>query len=114
MTVIRNPMSLMRRAVLPALGALIIVNFLGYAIMGQNGLLAWGDYRRAKAERAVQLAELQAEKARLQHRAELLDPRGADPDLVDELIRRDLGLMRPDEVSIPLEGTAPPRQPSGR
>ena len=112
MTVMRNPLSLMRRVALPALGVLIIVNFLGYAIIGQNGLLSWGDYRRAKSERAVTLAQLEQEKMRLQHRANLLDPRRVDPDLADEMIRRDLGLVRPDEVIIPLDSPAEPEAPT--
>lgn len=114
MTAMRNPLSLMRRAALPALGALIIVNFLGYAIMGQNGLLSWGDYRRAKAERAVTLAQLEQERMRLQHRANLLDPRRVDPDLAEEMIRSNLGLVRPDEVIIPLDGVAEPAAPAQR
>jgi cell division protein FtsB len=32
----------------------------------------------------------------------LLDPRKADPDMADELVRKDLGLVRPDEVIVPL------------
>ena len=96
----RNPWDLMRRALLPAVGVLVIANFVGYAVVGENGVLSWGDYRRMKAERAVQLAELQKERNRLAHRARLLDPRRADPDLAEELVRRDLGLVRPDEVII--------------
>ena len=99
----RNPLALIRRAALPAVGVLVIVNFLGYAIIGDNGVLSWGDYRRIKAERSVELASLEAERARLAHRARLLDPRQVDPDLADEMIRRDLGLVRPDEVIIELE-----------
>ncbi|HEX9931966.1 MAG TPA: septum formation initiator family protein [Allosphingosinicella sp.] len=85
---------------MPALAFLIIANFVGYALVGDNGVFSWGDYRRQKVERAVVLAELEAEKARLSRRADLLDPRSADPDLVEELVRRDLGLVRPDEVII--------------
>jgi len=114
MTAMRNPLSLMRRVALPAVGVLIIVNFLGYAIIGQNGLLSWGDYRREKSERAMMLAQLEQEKARLQHRANLLDPRRADPDLAEELVRRDLGLVRPDEVIIPLDGPAEPNASATR
>ena len=102
MTGVRSPLALMRRAALPALGVLVIANFLGYAIVGENGVLSWGDYRRVKAERAVELAQLEAERARLAHRSQLLDPRGTDPDLAEELIRRDLGLIRQDEVIIPI------------
>jgi len=32
-----------------------------------------------------------------------LDPKKANPDLVDELVRRELGLAHPDEVIIPLK-----------
>lgn len=113
----RNPWALIRRAALPALGLLIIANFLGYALVGDNGVLAWGDYRRIKAERATELAQLEAEKARLAHRSRLLDPRRADPDLAEELVRRELGLVRPDEVIIELdEPAAEPsrRTPAGR
>jgi cell division protein FtsB len=102
MTGVRSPFALMRRAALPALCFLIIANFLGYALVGDNGVLSWGDYRRMKAERAVQLAELEAERVRLAHRTQLLDPRRTDPDLAEELVRRELGLIRPDEVVIPI------------
>ena len=97
---VRNPISLIRRAALPAVGFLIIANFAGYAVMGDNGVLSWGDYRRQKTERSVVLARLEAERTRLQHRAALLDPRNVDPDLAEEMIRANLGLVRPDEVII--------------
>ncbi|MGE0178834.1 MAG: septum formation initiator family protein [Sphingomonas sp.] len=100
MTAIRNPLSLIRRVALPALGLLIIANFVGYAVVGPNGVSSWGDYRRAKAERGIELARLEAERARLQHRAQLLNPGGADPDLADELVRRELGLVAPNEIII--------------
>ena len=98
----KNPWDLIKRAALPAVGLLVIANFVGYAVVGDNGVLSWGDYRRQKVERGAQLAQLQAEKARLAHRSELLDPRRVDPDLADELVRGELGLVRPDEVIIPL------------
>jgi cell division protein FtsB len=105
---VRNPVSLIRRAALPAVAFLIIANFVGYAFVGDNGVFSWGDYRRQKAERAVVLARLETEKARLEHRNRLLDPRHADPDLAEELVRRELGLVRPDEVIVPLDGGARP------
>ncbi|MFN3388673.1 MAG: FtsB family cell division protein [Allosphingosinicella sp.] len=103
MSVGRNSLDTIRRAALPALAILIIANFLGYAVIGSNGIMSWGDYRGQKSEKMVELAALEAERARLAHWAELLDPRRADPDLADELVRKELGLVRPDEVIIPLE-----------
>ena len=99
----RNTVETIRRAALPALAILIIANFLGYAVIGANGILSWGDYRRLKQERQVELAQLQVERARIAHRSELLAPGSADPDLADEMVRRELGLVRPDEVIIPIE-----------
>ena len=93
----------MRRMFWPALAVLVVGNFAGYAVAGPNGLLAWGGYNRDLQERKAELAELQAEKARLKHRSTLLDPDKADPDIADELVRRDLGLVRPDEVIVPLD-----------
>ena len=111
MTAVRNPLILIRRAAWPAAGMLVIAYFLGAAIVGENGVLAWGDYRRAKVQESQRLAQLEAEKARLAHRAHLLDPAHADPDLVDELVRHDLGVVRPDEVIITNEGR-PVAQPA--
>lgn len=104
-----NPFIFIRRAALPAVAVLIMVNFAGYAVAGENGVLSWGDYHRQKEERAVELAQLEAERERLQHRAALLDPRNTDPDLAEELVRRDLGLVRPDEVIIEIQEPAPRR-----
>ena len=106
----RSPWSLIKRVALPAVGLLIVANFVGYAVMGTNGALAWGDYRHAKQERSVELARLEAERARLQHRAQLLDPRRADPDLADELVRRELGLVRPDEIIIDMVSARDPAE----
>lgn len=99
----RNTFAMIKRAALPALAFLIIANFLGYAIIGSNGILSLGDYRRLKAEKVVEFARLEEEKERLAHRAQLLDPRRADPDLADEMVRSELGLVRPDEVIIAIE-----------
>jgi cell division protein FtsB len=96
----RNTLDTIKRAALPALAILIIANFLGYAIFGSTGILSWGDYRRVKAERLVQLSQIEAERTRLAHRVHLLDPSNADPDLSEEMVRKELGLVRPDEVII--------------
>ena len=86
----------------PALALLVVGNFAGYAVAGPNGLLAWGGYHRDLNSRQLELAKLQDQKSRLQHRSKLLDPQRADPDMADELVRRDLGLVRNDEVIVPL------------
>ena len=96
-------LGLIRRAAMPALALVIVGTFGGHAIAGPNGLLAWGGYNRDLDQRLEELAKLEAERDALRHRSALLNPKKADPDLGEELIRRDLGLVRSDEVIIPLE-----------
>jgi|SRR4051795_11234101 cell division protein FtsB len=93
---------LVRRSAFPALALIVVGTFAGHAIAGPNGILAWGGYHRALVQRQTELAQLQRDKAQLKHRSDLLDPRKADPDMADELVRKDLGLVRPDEVIVPL------------
>ena len=114
MTVGRNPFALIRRAAWPAAGLLIICYFVGAAVIGENGVMAWGDYRRARTERSVTLARLESERARLQHRSELLDPSHTDPDLAEEMIRSQLGYVRPDEIVIPLDDSTQARPAARR
>lgn len=90
-------------AMLPALAVLLLLLFVGYAILGPNGILAWGDYSRQLHQREAELKILQAQKAALANRVKLLDRRHVDPDLVDELARKELGVVHNDEVIIPMK-----------
>ena len=94
---------LIKRSALPALALIVVGTFAGHAVAGPNGILAWGGYHRALNERKAELAELEQQRAQFKHHSRLLDPNKADPDMADELVRKDLGLVRPDEVIIPLE-----------
>ena len=96
-------LGLIRRVFWPALALIVVGNFAGYAVAGPNGLLAWGGYHRDLEARKAELAKLEAEKAQLRHRSALLDPRSTDPDVADEMVRDKLGLVRPDEVIVPLD-----------
>jgi len=98
----KRSLSLIRRVAMPALALIVVGTFAGHAVAGPNGLLAWGGYHRALNDRKAELAQLEQERAQLRHRSRLLDPRKADPDMADELVRKDLGLVRPDEVIVPL------------
>jgi cell division protein FtsB len=94
---------LIRRSAVPALALIVVGTFAGHAIAGPNGILAWGGYHRALKERQAELAQLEQQQGELKHRSQLLDPNKADPDMADELVRKDLGLVRPDEVIVPLD-----------
>lgn len=93
----------MKSAALPAVALFIIAHFAGFAVFGDNGLLQLAGYRQQTAEHLEDLKKLEAERARLEHHAALLDPRHVDPDYADELVRRQTGQVRPDEVIITRE-----------
>ncbi|MEO5867480.1 MAG: septum formation initiator family protein [Sphingomonas sp.] len=93
---------LLRRAAAPAALLIVGVFFGGYAILGPNGALAYGDIKRQLGQRKNEMASLDRRRAELRNRVELLDPKKADPDMVDELVRKDLNVAHPDEVIVPL------------
>jgi cell division protein FtsB len=95
--------ALIRRVAMPALAVIVVGTFAGHALAGPNGILAWGSYHRALLQRKVELAQIEKEHMQLRHSSELLDPNKADPDMADELVRKKLGLVRPDEVIVPLD-----------
>jgi cell division protein FtsB len=98
-----NVRSVLRRAAWPAVALTVMAFFGGYAVLGSNGLLAFGDYKRQLAKRELHYAALDQKRETLRNRVALLDPRHANPDMVDELVRRELNVAHPDEVIVPLK-----------
>jgi cell division protein FtsB len=92
-----------RRAILPAICILLMLYFLSFAIGGPTGVLSWRGFAAERRQLAAEVAARAEEKAALQRQVELLDPAGVDPDLADELVRRNLNVVKPDEVIVPLE-----------
>lgn len=91
-----------RRAGPPALALIVMAFFGGYAVLGSNGVLAYGDYKRQLVKQRAELARLDRQRAVLRNRVKLLDPRHANPDMVDEVTRQKLNVVHPDEVIVPL------------
>jgi cell division protein FtsB len=94
--------TILRSAGLPAV-ALILMGFFGYnAVLGPNGVLSYKDVRQQLEQRNAEYQALEKHRAELKNRVELLGRKGgADLDLADEEVRK-LGLVRPDEIIIPL------------
>jgi len=94
--------SLLFSALGPAIAFILLSLFAGYAVLGSNGLLAWGDYSHKLDLRKQELARLESDKAKLRNRVNLVDPRHVDPDMADELLRRELNVVHPNDVIIRL------------
>lgn len=81
--------------------ALIVLAALGLA--GPYGVLAWSENKALLKQREERIERLEQERAELDNLVERLDPQAADPDLVTELIRRDLNVAHPDEYVMEVE-----------
>ncbi|MFC3713633.1 septum formation initiator family protein [Sphingoaurantiacus capsulatus] len=93
---------LLRGAMVPTLCILVAGYFAYHAFAGRTGVFALGDYKAEQVEMAAKAEAVAERKAHLERRVALLDPRRVDPDLADELVRGNLGVVRPDEVVVKL------------
>jgi len=93
---------ILKGALLPAAALTIMAAGGAYAAFGPNGVLALEDYKRKVAKREQQFAAIDARREMLRNRVALVDPRHANPDMVDELVRRELNVAHPDDVIVPL------------
>ena len=92
--------SFLRRLLLPALLAAYLGYFGFHAMSGSYGLQALAELEGEAKQLASELDALWAERSELDARAALLRPGGIDPDMVDELARRDLNVIAPNELVI--------------
>jgi cell division protein FtsB len=78
--------------------------YFGYhALSGSRGLLAWQELSRELDATQQALDGVRAERLDLEGKVARLRPDALDPDLVDELARRRLGLVGPLDVIILLD-----------
>jgi cell division protein FtsB len=93
----------LRAATGPALAVGVLIAGIGYVVFGPTGLYAWGGYSQELKDRRTELLELRKSQKDLKNKVELVDPQHTDPDMADELVRRDLNVADPDEVIVPLK-----------
>ena len=72
------------------------------AIWGERGLLVLSDVQARLGVETKELADAQGARSRLEHRIALM--RAGDPDVVEELARRQLMIGGPGQVSVPRAG----------
>lgn len=98
-----NPLRPLSDKVSQSLALLGLLLMGGFAFAGPSGVLAWGENVRLLEQRSARITMLQTQTAELRNRTDLLDPTNADPDLVGELLRSNLGYVHPDEVVMELD-----------
>ena len=87
--------------ILPAITLAVVGYFGTYAIWGNRGILVLEDTQAQLGVQEQQLAQVQANRMRLEHRIALMEKDGGDPDLVEELARTQLMDGAPNQVAVP-------------
>lgn len=83
-----------------ALAVLLVLAVL--MIAGPTGLLAWSENSQALEQRDAEVERLTEKRDALKNRVDLLDPEGADPDLIGELLR-DQNVVHEDELVVTID-----------
>jgi cell division protein FtsB len=79
------------------------------ALVGDKGLIETMRARRESALLAREIAKVKEENARLREEARRLRD---DPDAIEEVARRELGLMKPGELLFIIKDVPSPSQPA--
>jgi cell division protein FtsB len=95
--------TVVKSVLIPAMALFALLGIATYALLGPTGIIAWTNYRAALQQRSQDLAILEKERDALRNRQRLLDRDNVDPDLAGELMRRELNVVAPDEVVVPMK-----------
>ncbi|MFZ5608494.1 MAG: FtsB family cell division protein [Pseudomonadota bacterium] len=99
------------QALAPALALSLLLYFGYHLVEGRYGLLALRAYEDALPGLRIEADGLAARRAALERRIAQLSPRHVDPDLLDEMARRRLGFVHPDERIAPMPAPRATPQP---
>lgn len=104
-----------RGLTLPALAGLLLIYTADQLFTGERGIVTWRVMHNQIDDLHQNVTELDADIARLESHINRLKgapfengKRGApDKDFIDELLRRDLGVLKAGEAVILVSGTTP-------
>jgi len=82
---------------------MLIIYFTVHSLSGERGLFAYFRLKKEKTQQVKLLTTLQNQRAELDLQTKLLHPKTLDLDMLDELARRDLGVLAADEKVIHLK-----------
>lgn len=81
----------------------VLLMLAALAIAGPTGLLTWSENKEVLAQHNAEIARLTEQRDALKNKVDRLNPEGADPDLVGELLRRNLNVVHNDEVVLTVD-----------
>lgn len=93
----------LRYLLIPAVCAAFLGYFAHHTINGARGLAAYQRLQMRAGELKKQIAEVRAEKEKMESRVSLLRPESLNRDMIDERARIILNLAKENEITILLE-----------
>ena len=81
---------------------ILIIYFVYHFLSGERGLMAFIRLKSVIEEQNKSLEALKTERIHLENIVNGLNPKTLDLDMLDEIARRELGLIAPDEKMIVL------------
>jgi cell division protein FtsB len=95
----RTRTSRILQALLLHFGAALIIGYFAFqGYHGTYGLLAQREYEQEISDLTIERDSLRSERAHWEHRVGLLRADRLDPDLLEELARRELGFAQPNDL----------------
>lgn len=70
----------------------VLLYFVFHAIYGNRGILAYFNLNQKIEKAEKELEEIRAERLELKHKVKLLKSDSLDPDMLDEQVRKNLGV----------------------
>jgi cell division protein FtsB len=79
---------------------ILIIYFCYHSLSGQRGFLAYLKLNKDIKHSSYELNQLQIERAEIENKVRLLYPNTLDMDILDEIARREMGLVGKEEKVI--------------
>lgn len=79
---------------------LLVIYFIYHSLSGDRGVLAYFQLQKELAKKNIILADLFEQKKYLENKVKAMHPQSLDVDMLDELSRKQLGMIAPDEKVI--------------
>ncbi|MDJ1258005.1 MAG: septum formation initiator family protein [Candidatus Midichloria sp.] len=76
---------------------LLLIYFIYHTIIGSRGLIAYLNLKKYLVQSHNQLNELIITREKIEKKVQLLNPKKTDMDFLDELARKELGLIHKNE-----------------
>lgn len=82
---------------------MLIIYFSVHSLSGDRGLFAYFRLKKEMTQQVKVLEDLRNQRVQLDQQTKLLHPKTLDLDMLDELARRDLGMIAADERVVHLK-----------